>query len=91
MSYFARFACNDTFTTSNGFTMIASVAPAPSPASEYVYRVSETIDFNFNSKSNESEINFKFMTPDATTAHDCHVRIMATECSPVVSAYQLRT
>lgn len=41
MSHFARFACNDTFTTSNGFTMIASVAPAPSPASEYVYRVSE--------------------------------------------------
>ena len=32
----ARFDCNDTFTTSNGFTRIASVTPAPSPASENV-------------------------------------------------------
>lgn len=35
-TYLARFACNETFTTSNGLTIIASVAPAPKPANEYV-------------------------------------------------------
>lgn len=53
MSHFARFACNDTFTTSKGFTMIASVAPAPSPASENVYHVDK---YKFKiEKSNKSE------------------------------------
>lgn len=34
VSYFALFDCKVTLTTSNGFTMIASVAPAPKPANE---------------------------------------------------------
>lgn len=32
----ARLACSDTLTTSKGFTRIASVTPAPKPASENV-------------------------------------------------------
>lgn len=34
----ARFACNVTLTTSNGFTNIASVTPAPKPANENVLK-----------------------------------------------------